>query len=95
MGKVGRRTTHLAVQWLRLYSQGHDDRDVSRTLGSNSFSKICWPDLRSHGAGVGKVPWWSSGYDSGLSLPWPRFNPLVEELRSHKLCDVAKEKEGG
>lgn len=24
------------------------------------------------------VPWWSSGLDSALSLPWPRFDPWWE-----------------
>ena len=26
----------------------------------------------------GAVPWWSSGQDSALSLPGPRFNPWLE-----------------
>ena len=34
-----------------------------------SFQIFCEKCLR--------VPWWHSGYYSGLSLPWPRFKPWL------------------
>lgn len=36
-----------------------------------------------------EAPWWPSGYESGLSLPWPEFNPGWE-LRSCKSHSAAK-----
>ena len=38
------------------------------------------------------IPWWSSGWDSTLSLPRAGF-PLVGELRSRKPLGVAKNKQ--
>ena len=38
------------------------------------------------------IPWWSSGWDSVLSLPRARVQSLVRELRSHKAHRVAKKK---
>ena len=35
---------------------------------------------------------WPSGKDTALSLPWPRVQPLVKELRSHKPHSEAKKK---
>ena len=44
-------------------------------------------DIISIKGGVGGVvPWWSSGLDSVLSLPWPGFG----EIRSHKPRSTAK-----
>lgn len=37
------------------------------------------------------VPWWPSGYNCRLSLPWPGIQSLVGGLRSSKLSGVAKE----
>ena len=38
-----------------------------------------------------EAPWWPSGYESGLSLPWPEFNPWLgnQDLTSY----VAQPKE--
>ena len=30
-----------------------------------------------HKGGGSGFPWWPSGKDSGLSLPWPGFNPWL------------------
>lgn len=35
---------------------------------------------------------WPSGKDAVLSLPWPRVQPLVKELRSHKPHSEPKKK---
>lgn len=36
------------------------------------------------------LPWWSSGWDSGLPMQGPRFQLWLGELRSHMACNVAK-----
>ena len=38
------------------------------------------------------VPWWFSGLESVLSLSGALVPSLFGELRSHKVCSVAKEK---
>ena len=40
-----------------------------------------------------RVPWWSSGQDSALSLPRMRFQSFIRELRSGKPFGVARIKE--
>ena len=40
----------------------------------------------------GEVPWWSSGWDSTLSLPRAGVQSLVQELRSLKLHGQKKKK---
>ena len=45
--------------------------------------------IKIHGMGV---RWQSSGKDSELSLPRTWVQSLVRELRSRKLCGVAKKK---
>ena len=39
------------------------------------------------------LSWWSSGWDSVLSLPRAQVPFLVRELRTCKLCSLAKNKE--
>ena len=42
-----------------------------------------------------RIPWWSSGSDSMLSLPGPWVQSLVREVTSHKPHSVAKKKKMG
>ena len=37
-----------------------------------------------------EAPWWPSGYESGLSLPWPEFNPwLGTEILQVTQCNTS------
>ena len=39
------------------------------------------------------LPWWSGGWDSALSLQRAQVPVLIREVRTCKLCSLAKKKE--
>ena len=47
-------------------------------------SNKCWVNDLSQNSKTWGIPWWSTGYNSVLSLPGAQVRSLVEELRSHK-----------
>ena len=65
-----------------------------RVFSKESALRIRWPweIHRCIKANVRGVPWWSSGWDSALSLPGAWVQSLVEELRSCKPCVRANKK---
>lgn len=59
---------------------------ITGSLKRNKVGKHRFEKKRVQG-----VPWWSSGLDSVFSLPQPRANPQLEELRSLKPSSQIRE----
>lgn len=60
---------------------------VKRGLCSYSWVKEFKKKKKNQG-----IPWQSSSQDSTVSLSEPRFQPLVGELRCHKMCSQKEKK---